>query len=489
MTAQLSKSRFLWGLQCPKLLWTAFNARERIPLPDEQVQAVFDQGHEVGRLARKLFPDGIEVGQNDSGGLEDVLGLSQEALKAHRPLFEPTFEYQGSFARADILDPVDDDAWDLIEVKSSTSVKDVYISDLAFQSFVYAGAGLKIRRCFLLLIDSDYVRQRDIIPARLFKREDVTAKVSAMARTVKTSLDKMFETIRLPNEPQVQIGPHCGDPYPCPLHDRCWSFLPPDNVLTLYRGGRKGFKLLADGITAIKDIPADFPLTANQEIQRRVAVTGEPHVTKDAITRFLRQVEYPASYLDFETFSTAIPLFDGMRPYQQVPFQFSLHVVGAPGAAPEHHMFLAEGRTDPRPQFLQRLRECLPQSGSVVAYNAQFELARLRECSDALPEFQTWVTGIEARIVDLLKPFRAFRYYHPDQEGSASMKAVLPALAGRGYGHLDIQEGGTASLEFLRVTFGDVDEAERRRVRRQLEEYCGQDTEGMIWIVEALALL
>jgi Domain of unknown function(DUF2779) len=161
-------------------------------------------------------------------------------------------------------------------------------------------------------------------------------------------------------------------------------------------------------------------------------------------------------------------------------------VVSSPGGQPEHFMFLAEDRADPRQEFLRRLQELLPGTGSVVVYNSPFELSRLRECCRRHPQFKTWVNRIEARIDDLLKPFRSFRYYHANQNGSASMKAVLPALTRRGYDHLAIQEGSSASLEFLRVTFGDVAEAERQRVRRQLEEYCGQDTEGIIGMVEAL---
>jgi hypothetical protein len=481
----LSKSKFLWGLQCKKLLWNAYNTKERIPPPDGQSQAVFDQGHEVGILARKLFAGGILIGQG-ADDLDQVLRLSQKAVKDRKPLFEAAFAYQGGFARADVLNPVDDDAWDIIEVKSSTSVKNVYLFDLAFQAWVYAGAGLTIRRCFVLVINKDFVRDGEVDPAKFFKRHDVTARVSAMSRQIEPRLDEMFQTIRLGDEPQVQIGPHCDDPYCCPLHDRCWSFLPPANVMSLYRGGKKGFKLLADDITSVKDIPDDFPLTANQQIQRKVAMTGEPHVSKTAIRGFLRQLKYPISYLDFETFGTAIPLFDGVRPYQQIPFQFSLHLVSASGSKPERHMFLADGRTDPRQEFLQRLRDWLPEAGSIVVYNAQFERGRLKECHEFLPEFAAWVAGIEKRFVDLLRPFRSFRYHHPDQHGSASMKAVLPALTGRGYDHLDIQEGGTASLEFLRVTYGEVDEEKRQRVRRQLEEYCGQDTEGMTWIIVAL---
>jgi len=254
----------------------------------------------------------------------------------------------------------------------------------------------------------------------------------------------------------------------------------------LYRGTKKGFGLLDDRVTLLKDIPDDLKLTANQAIQKATAVSGKPHVNKTAISKFLGGLEYPLHYLDFETLGTAIPLFDDVRPYQQMPFQFSLHIVHEPEAKPEHVMFLAEGRHDPRPEFMLKLRDAIGRSGSIVAFNAPFELGRLRECCEVMPGFSTWLKGIEGRVVDLLDPFRSFDYYHPDQQGSASMKAVLPALTGKGYEGLAIQEGGAASREFLRVTFGDVPEAERQEVRKHLEEYCGQDTEGMIWIVEAL---
>lgn len=487
-TPFISKSKFLWGLQCSKLIWTAYNAKHLVPEPDAQTQAIFDQGHEVGNLAKKLFTDGIEVGQGIDD-LDEVLRHTQQAVKTRRPLFEPAFSYQGGYARADILDPVEGNGWDLVEVKSSTSVKDVNILDVAFQTFVYAGAGLKIRRCILLLINPDFVLHGDIDPAEFFVRHDVTDQVSAASRQIEANLDEMFGVIRLKVQPDVRIGTHCDDPYTCPLHDRCWSFLPSDNVTMLYRGTKKGFKLLADGITSINDIPDGFPLTENQKIQRGVAATGQPHISKPAIQAFLRQIEYPVSYLDFETFATAIPLFDDTSPFEQIPFQFSLHVVRSPGGEPEHRMFLADGRADPRPEFLQRLHEWLPDSGSIVAYNAQFEQGRLQECCRLHPQFQTWLSGVETRFVDLLKPFRAFQYYGPGQNGSASMKRVLPTLTGRDYSHLAIQEGGTANLEYLRVHFTDVPRAERQRVRRNLERYCSLDTEAMILIIGTLRKL
>jgi hypothetical protein len=481
----LSKSKFLQGHQCKKLLWYACNASDQLPETDAAQQAIFDQGKQVGALAKSLYPGGIEIGAGVSD-FEQVLQNSQEAAKARKPLFEAGFVYNGGLARADILNPAGKDAWDIIEVKSSTEVKDVNLLDLAFQTFVYNGAGLNIRRCCVMHVNSEYVRHGAIDPKQFFKLVDVTKEVSGLSREIEPLMEDMFGVIRRKQSPDIQIGQHCSDPYSCPLHDKCWAFLPEQNVTTLYRAGKKAFKLLADGIVALKDIPDTCRLTANQKIQRRAALTGQPHVDLKALAAFLSQLQYPVSYLDFETLGTAIPLFDDAQPYEQIPFQFSLHVVRSAGNRPEHHGFLAEGRNDPRPEFMRRLQAVLPETGSVVAYNAGFEQGRLEECCDLLPDYKPWCQQVKRRMVDLLLPFRGFRYHHPAQHGSASMKAVLPALTGHGYEHLEIQEGVTASLEYLRVTHGDVPEAERQRVREQLERYCGQDTEGMIWIVDAL---
>jgi hypothetical protein len=474
------------GRQCSKLLWFRYNAKDQIPSPDEATQAVFDQGTEVGELAQQLFPGGIVV----APGIitpDEVIAATQKAIQTRRPLYEAAFVFHGGYARTDILVPVAGGAWDLIEVKSTTSLKEeVHLPDIAFQAFVLTGAGIKLRKCFLAHINNEFVRQGAIDPQKFFTLEDVTKAVSALSRDIEEQIDAMQRVIGAKAHPDIQIGPQCDNPYTCALHDRCWSFLPEASVFTLYRGGAKSFTLLQQGIQKLADIPADITLTDNQAIQRAALLAGKPHVDRAALAAFLSQIEYPVSYLDFETIGTAIPLFDGVKPYQQVPFQYSLHIVRQPGADPEHHSFLAEGTADPRPEFMRQLRADLPETGSVVAYNAGFETGRLKECCELLPEYKPWLRKVTPRIVDLLLPFRGFRYHHPNQNGSNSMKSVLPALTGQGYEKLTIQEGNAASREFLRVTFGDVTAAERRRVRQDLQEYCGLDTLGMVQIVERL---
>jgi hypothetical protein len=489
----ISKSTFLMGLQCAKLIWFRYNAKDQIPAPDESTQAIFDQGTEVGELARQLFPGGMMVAPGIFAP-DQVIAQTRQAIRERRPLYEAAFVFNGGYARTDILVPVSGDAWDLVEVKSTTSLKEeVHLPDIAFQAYVLSGAGIKLRKCFLAHINKEFVRHGAIDPQKFFTLEDVTRPVSVLSREVEEQLGAMQRVIGVKTHPEIQIGPHCDNPYACPLHDHCWSFLPEASVFTLYRGGKKSFRLLKQGVQHLENIPADFALTDNQAIQRAALLAGKPHIDRPALAAFLSQIEYPASFLDFETIGTAIPLFDETSPFQQIPFQFSLHILRQPGAKsrfdPEHRQFLAEGMADPRPEFMRQLRDALPAAGSVVAYNASFEIGRLNESCKLLPEFKPWLRKVTPRIVDLLLPFRGFRYYHPQQHGSASMKAVLPVMTGQGYENLAIQEGGAASREFLRVTFGKVDEEERRRVRQQLNEYCGLDTMGMVQIVRELAKL
>lgn len=478
----LSKSRYLNGLQCLKYLWTSFHEPRKITEPDAATQHVFEQGHEVGELAKKLFSDGVNI---PSGDFMGNIRQTRELLQQRRTVFEAGIMAGNIYSRIDILKPADDDEWDIIEVKSATKIKDVDIDDVSFQKYCCQQAGMEIRNCFLMHINNKYVRQGEIDPEQLFAIEDITERVAGVIGSVPDRVADMLEVIAAEHCPDVAIGRQCNNPYEC-LVTGCRDFLPEDNVLELYRGGQKSFELLNSGILAIFDIPDTFNLTSSQQIQKTCVLSGEAHADKVQIAAFLDSLKYPLYYLDFETFATAIPPFDGTHPYQNVPFQFSLHVDWGGIFKPQHFSFLAEGAEDPRPELLKALKSWLGDTGSIIVYNQSFEKGVLEDLCEAFPEYKSWVSGILGRFVDLLQPFRSFWYYHPAQKGSASLKAVLPALTGSGYDGLGIANGEVASFEYYRVTYSDVPEEERRRVRQDLEKYCGRDTEGMIWIVEAL---
>ncbi len=488
----LTKSAYLNGLQCPKLLWHAYNRRDQFPPIDKRTQALFDQGHEVGLLAQKLYPEGIMVEWEAPSVQADEKAAELRALfELRKPLFEPALTFAYCYARADILEPLGRDAWNIVEVKSGASVKDPNWDDLAFQRCYGQGAGIRIDRCVVLHIQRMYVRRGDLEHAKLLIKEDVTEVAKEKSKGIEQRIDDMLRVIDLPAPPEVGIGPQCSAPYECPLVPLCWKKVTEigNNIFTLTRIGAKAWPLYRDGILSNDRIPPTFHLLKAQKIQLQTERDGEPHIDPAAVAEFLDALEYPLHFLDFETFQTVIPLIDGTQPYQHIPLQFSLHVVQSLEGAAAHTSWLWDGKEDPRKEMLERLSPDIGEKGSIVSYNEAFERSRLDECVSAQPEFRSWWEKARERIVDLLAPFRSFAVYLPAQRGSASMKQVLPALSGKSYKDLAIQDGSQASEEFMRVTFGNASSQERREVRRNLEAYCGLDTLGMRDILKALPMV
>jgi hypothetical protein len=481
----LSKTKYMEGLQCPKLLWYEYNRKEDFPEVDAATQAIMDQGKTVGELAQALFPGGIRLERDEIPEKQSEKSLA--VAKLRKPLFEAGFVYKKAYALADILNPVANDAWDLIEVKSSSGVKDEYYGDVAFQKYTYEGAGLKIRKCYLMYINNQYVRKEKIDLKKLFATEDVTRQCNKYVPEVEQNITDMLEVIKK-GEPEVRVGLHCERPWDCPIKDVCRSFLPPtDDIFCLYKGKEKAYELLERGILRVTDIPEDINLNYKQSIQVACHKTGSPHIDKKGIKDFLDTLEYPLYFLDFETINPAIPAYDNSRPFEQIPFQYSLFIVKDKHTKPQCYSYLAPGSEDPRPEILKRLKILLGNSGSIIVYNATFERTTLRHASEAYPEYQSWVASLEERIVDLLTPFQGFLYYHPDQAGSASLKDVLPVITKSNYDDMTIDSGDIASAEYYRITFGEgIDKKENQRVRAALKKYCKRDTKGMIDILAAL---
>ena len=420
-------------------------------------------------------------------------------------LFEPGFLFGDCYCRVDILVP-QNGTYDIIEVKSSTKVKDINYHDVAFQKFVLENCGLKIGKCFVMHLNSSYVRSGALELDKLFVVEEVTSEVDK----IEVDVNPMLQVIN-GSCPSLLIGQHCKDPYLCPLISDCNSFLGDSNVLELYRGGKKSYSLVSEGVNSLKEIPSNFKLTSNQAIQVKCALTGKCHVDVSGVRKFLSSLEYPLYYLDFETFSLPVPAFDNCSPYTQVCFQFSLHVVDKEGSVPVHYEWLYSGSSDPRSEFVNELLKVLGSKGSIVVYNQSFEAGRLKELGSLFPEQKEWVSNVVSRFVDLLDVFRNFLYYNPKQKGSASIKKVLPALVGGSYSDLGISDGASASVQFYKMCYcgegekcvgklsssksglsGEGLKSEKDKdkgqlqVREDLLKYCCLDTKAMVDIVGAL---
>lgn len=481
-----SKSRYLEGVQCLKLLWMRCNAKDEFPPLDESTRVIFEQGNRVTELARTLFPGGIKIeGVTD---YDAILRRTQDLLSERVPLFEPAILVASLFSRPDILCPNKDGSWDIYEVKSSTKVKDVNLNDVAFQTVCFEKSGLSIRRVHLVLINNGYVRHGEIDPKALFVITDVTELIRPLCKQIEANIELFLKVREQKTCPEVKIGLQCSTPYDCPLEDLCWKHIPEDSPFIYNRIRKdKAFGFINDGFLKGADVPAARLSTASHQIIRASHVAKKIHVEPNALNGFLKKLEFPLYFMDFETINPAIPVYESTRPYEQIPFQFSLHILEDWSKKPVHHAFLAENREDPRPEFLKKLRSLITPKGSIVAFNMKFESGCLKNAAEVYPEYSEWVQEIEPRFVDLLIPFRRFDYYNPKQLGSCSIKALYPALVGKSYDGMAISGGEQASKEYVQVTFTDgVLEKEKREIYDGLLEYCKLDTQAMIDVLKVL---
>ena len=490
--SQLSKSRFLNGLQCLKRLYLQTHHSELADPVTPGQQAIFDSGTLVGELARERFPRGTlveeEYFEQEQAERTTRRLISDPSVPA---LYEPAFSFEGIRSRVDVLARTDDGEFELIEVKSTTRVKeDVHIPDVAIQVYMTEGAGIPISRAHLMHINRDYVYQGgDHDLQGLFTLADVTNEVRQyMENELPDHLERMRESLRTTDTLGIEIGRHCTVPYACSFIGHCHRNEPeyPIRELPNLRlATREHLREL--GIADIASVPSEFPgLSLLQRRVRDSVIANQPFVGSDLASK-LGEIAFPASFLDFETVSPAIPVFAGTRPYQRIPFQWSLHVRDSDGGL-QHSEFLHEGDGDPRERFVTSLLAAIPSEGSIVTYSS-YERSVMKELAEAFPWHRGGLMSLIDRVFDLMQPIRA-EYYHPEFHGSFSMKSVTPALVSElAYDDLEIQEGVAASGSYSRLIAHDTPQSDRDKIREALLAYCARDTEAMVRVFEALVAI
>ncbi len=477
MAKLLTKSKYMNGLESDALLWMVVNQKESLPEVDELTQAKFDAGKDVEILARKMF-DGVDLSGAD---FKENLAETKKYVSQNKIVFEAGFMIDNLFSRSDVIIPNGDGSLDLIEIKGSTKVKESHVKDLAFQKHVLELSGLKVNGCYVIHLNRDYVRGDFLDIGLLFKKSEVTKKVDEEIIGIEDRIERMFEVINLPECPMFDYKDILRSEYGNYLIDEFYDSLPSDSVFELYGiHVKKAIELLDEGKVLITDLPEDFSFSKLQKIQRDCVVNKKVHVQKQDIEAFLSSLVYPIYYLDFETMMPPIPLFKNSRSYDQIPFQYSLHVEKKSGEV-NHKEFLYEGKEDPRPSFLENLKKDLEGAGTILVYNEAFEIYRLKELARLFPDEAPWLEETINKIVDLIIPFKTFSYYDPRQKGSSSLKKVMPLFHDKTYESLNIKEGGDASRTYL-SNFGDLSPD----TKKDLLAYCELDTEGMVSILKGL---
>ncbi|MFN0181738.1 MAG: DUF2779 domain-containing protein [Gemmatimonadales bacterium] len=476
-----SKSTFVAGCQCPKLLWWTVNEPLAEELqPDKVLLDRFDQGRLVGELARKAFPGGVLINL-PSDARAARLEATQRALESGASaVFEASFESAGVALAVDIL-VRNETGFTLIEAKSATSVKDEHIPDAAIQAWVLRESNVPVTRIEVMHLNREY---RHPGHGDLFVRTDVTEAVELFLPRV-AGLVAEFSGMVDGSRPDRPLGPYCFEPRDCPFMKRCWP-ADPDHISTLYNSGPKGtIAYMANGVHRIWDIPADKKLPDAAKRQLR-ALRENRLIVEPGLATALAPFEGPLGYLDFETVARAVPVWDGLAPWGQATAQFSYHEEQRDGNY-SHVGWLAEGPGDPRRELAERLLEATRGAKRIVTYSA-FEKTRIGELQRLVPQLAVPLGELLGKLIDLLPVVRN-HVYHPGFRGSFSIKYVLnPLVPDLTYNDLVIVDGLVASVEIARLLFvaHKIPVEERDRLRQDLLDYCERDTWAMVRLLKRL---
>jgi predicted RecB family nuclease len=483
MTPRLSKSRFVTGWQCPKLLWWKVHepgADELVPGIVEQDR--FDQGAMVGRLAQAEFPGGVLIDLPHNAYEARAEATRTAIRQGASAIYEATFIEKGMYVAVDVL-LRDGDGWIVIEAKSSSKQKDEHIPDAAIQAWVVAAAGLTVHRVEIMHLSKDYRRAQ---AGSLFERTDVTRQVMGFLPQVAGMVGEFQQVLAGPL-PTVAIGEQCGRPRDCPFLKRCWP-ADRDHIKHLFGVGfKKAQSYMQTGVHRIGDIPPTQHLGDTQRRQVR-ALVADTMVVESGLAAALASVRVDRlGFLDFEAINRAVPVWDGQKPWEQTPAQFSYHERQRDGSY-AHREYLAEGPDDPREEITQLLLDATSQADRVVVYSA-YEKSRINALAGVLPQHAADLTALADKLVDVLPTVRN-HVYHPEFRGSFSIKDVLnPLCPDLSYDDLVIVDGMRASVEIARLLFFEHLVDDREGTRRNLLEYCKRDTWATVRLVERLEQL
>jgi hypothetical protein len=489
----LSKSDYLLYLKHPAWLWLKKHDKGKLPPIDDNTQAIFDAGNLFEGYAEKLFDGGVRLGFSDYASYLALTEQTQEALLGgEKIIFQARFETEQLTCICDVIEVVGDKTIDLYEIKSSTSAKPEHVVDLAFQVKVIEASGFTVRSVSVIHVNNQYVRQGEVSPAEICTTTNVTDKVRAKAEFTNSKIDEALVAVQLAEMPD-----------PTPANAGSGAFAewldiyktltsqPKDSIYDLCGlNAKKVEELERRGIRYITDIPDDFPLSPKQNLQIRAAKLGQQLILNEPIRDFLKTLQYPLHFLDYETLGSIVPAFDGLRPYQQLPFQYSVHVLDSPDAELRQVEYLHRDPSNPCQPLAEMLRNHIGDHGSVIVWNEGFEKSCNRTLAEEVPELADFLNSVNERIIDLMLPFARGWFVDKDFNGSASIKKVLPVVVPElSYKALGIQEGASAQRLWMQAVIDSKDHIDKEVLFADLIEYCKLDTLAMVEIFNVLRKL
>ena len=490
---QLSKSDYILFLKHPAWLWLKKHDTDKLPKVTDYQQAIFDAGNVFESYAEKLFPDGVRLGFDNYKEYESLPKRTKEAIdKGKKVLFQARFETIDLTCISDVLVKVSKNTFDLCEIKASTQPKVDHEHDLAFQKIVIEKCGYKIRKIKVIYVNREFVKKGKVDVKKLTNIADLTDKVSRRITQTESNIKEALKVMKLSKLPNLSPS-LCGMSSLGKWLDIYKSLTSLDdyNIYNLCSPGIRRIKDFQDmGIEKIEDIPDDYTLSEKQKLQVLATKENRDLIDKAEIARFLNEFTYPLYFLDYETMSEVVPCFDGLSPYNQLPFQYSLHVLESPTTEIKHFEFLHSDNNNPAKAISESLKKNIGEEGTILVWNEGFEKGCNILLGNLVSEHEDFFASVNERIKDLMLPFSKGHYVHKDFFGSASLKKVLPVLVPElSYKNLGIQEGGTAQIIWMETILEGKRKNEKEKILKDLKEYCKLDTLAMVRIFEKIRQL
>ena len=492
---QFSKSKYTTGIQCPKALWLQEYRPEVLSPSNTAALARLEIGKTVGALACGLFTPGVKIPYSATHSYQSMIDQTKQLIQnGTEYIYEATFLFEGVLIMVDILRNTTEGI-EIFEVKSSSdtkAIKDIFFHDIAIQKYTLTNLGFNVLDSYLVHLNHDYVRGEELDLSSLFTIVNVSSEIEQLQQNIPLDLQSLQASLdNEVEEPETDIGKHCKHPYTCSAKEYCWKTqrgIPDYSLFNIFNiGSKKQLDLYSKGIVDIGDIPSDYPMTEKQEQKVFNYKNQVTHIDKLEIRAFLDTLSYPIYHLDFETFQQPVPEWEGISPYQQIPFQYSLHIQHQDGTI-EHKEFLAVEGADPRQELTERLVGDIPNNVTVLTYNMSFEKGVISKLAQQNTRLSEHLLAINSNIYDLMIPFQQKYYVTPQMNGSYSIKYVLPALVPHmknAYKNLGgVQNGEEAMNAFANLS--TLSPEEKAITRKGLKEYCKLDTLSMLEILKHL---
>ncbi len=469
---QLSKSTLIRSIQCLKSLYLYKNHYNLRDIPDRKQQQKFDRGHRVGKLAQQLFPGGKDCTPPSPMHFQQSIAATKLLVeKQFSVIYEAAFKFQGILVALDILECKGGNFY-AYEVKSSMSISQTYIQDCAIQYYVIQHFGIQLSDFQIVYINNNYVKNRVLEVDKLFKKKSVLKEILELQPFIQQKIDAAIEVLSNTQMPDVSVGAHCTKPYPCDFMSYCWKDIPANSIWFL-----QGVSL-NDKLEAVNNGILTIDAYANQhqeDVKLHSYLSNKEIIQSENIANYFKNVQYPICFFDVEAFQSAIPIFDGTKPYERIPFLYSLHIQQEANAPFIHKDYFSATDGDYRKTFIKQFLEDTKTCKTILVYNDLIEKGVLYYLANLFPEFKPEIDKRIAIMLDVEIPFKRLDYYHPKQLGSLSLKTISATMLDiNPYNAVDVKDGQEAMAIYNELFYKSKEEQEL--YYDKLRSYCKTDT-------------